>query len=66
MIVRLNDKLYKVTAGTTLDMFIESLDIPLQGVAVAVDYEVIPRSEWFYKKLTEGMTLILIHATSGG
>lgn len=66
MKVRLNDKLYEVVEGTTLDGFIRNLDIPLQGVAIAIDYEVIPKSEWAATFLTDGMKLMMIHAVSGG
>ena len=66
MIVKLNDKPYEVVEGTTLNMFIENLGIPLQGIAIAVDYEVVPKNEWNFRKLTDGMALMLIHATSGG
>lgn len=66
MNVRLNDKLYEVAEGTTLDAFIQGLDVPLQGVAIAVDYEVIPKSEWATTLLTDGMKLMMIHAVSGG
>ena len=66
MLIRLNDKPYEVAEGTTLDMFIESLGIQFQGIAVAVDFEVVPKSEWICKKLSDGMAVMLIHATSGG
>jgi sulfur carrier protein len=66
MLVRLNDKPYEVAEGTTLDMFVESLNIQLQGVAVAVNCEVVPKSEWAFTKLVDGMALMMIHATSGG
>ena len=66
MIIQLNDKPFEVAEGTTLEMFIQTLDIQLQGVAVAVDYEVVPKNEWNETILAEGMALMLIHAVSGG
>ena len=66
MTIQLNDKPLEVTAGTTLEKFIESLDIQLQGVAIAINYEVIPKNEWSETTLTDGMTLMMIHAVSGG
>ena len=66
MIVKLNDKLYEVAEGTTLDVFIASLSIPLQGIAVAIHYEVIPKSEWSETTLVDGMELVMIQAVSGG
>ena len=66
MIVKLNDKRYNVAEGATLDVFIESLDIQIQGVAIAINYEVIPKNEWCEVTLTDGMALMMIHAVSGG
>ena len=66
MIVKLNDIPYKVTEDMTLEIFIKSLGAPLQGMAVAIDYEVIPRNKWNDTKLEDGMSLMMIHAVSGG
>ena len=66
MIVQFNDKPQEVAEGTSLEVFIKSLDIQLQGIAVAVNYEVIPKHEWNKTTLIDGMTLMLIHAVSGG
>ena len=66
MEIKLNDKSYEVASGTTLEQFVSSLDIQLQGIAVAIDYEVIPKREWGELALAEGMSLMLIQAVSGG
>ena len=66
MTVKLNDKPYEVTDGTTLDKFVERLELPLQGIALAIDYEVIPKIEWNETMLEDGMALMMIHAVSGG
>ena len=66
MKVILNDSLYEVKEETTLEEFIESLEIRLQGVAIAINNEVIPKSEWKNTKLTDDMALMMIHAVSGG
>lgn len=66
MKVQLNNKPYEVSAGTALDKFVESLDLQIQGIAIAIDYEVIPKSQWHETTLDDGMTLMMIHAVSGG
>ena len=66
MIVKLNENPHEVAEGTTLDKIIESLEIQLQGVAVAVDYEVIPKSKWNETTLENGMAIMIIQAVSGG
>lgn len=66
MTIYLNSKPYEVEAGTTLASFMDSLAMPLQGVALAIGYEVVPRREWVDILLTDQMELLLIHAVSGG
>ena len=66
MVVKLNDKPYEIADGTMLDAFIENLDIQLQGIALAIDFEVIPKNEWHNTTLIDGMSLMMIHAVSGG
>lgn len=66
MTIRLNEKTYVVEEGLTLEAFIDSLAISKQGIAIAIGYEVIPKSQWAETILTEDVELMLIQAVSGG
>jgi len=66
MIIKLNDKPHEIEEGTTLASFIGKLDVKTQGIAVAIDYEVIPKSKWDGTILSDKMELMIIHAVSGG
>ncbi|MCD8043026.1 MAG: sulfur carrier protein ThiS [Tannerellaceae bacterium] len=66
MIIKLNDKPYEVKEGTSLLAFLEKLEIKKEGVAVAVNYQVIPKTQWESTILSAGQDLMLIHAVSGG
>jgi sulfur carrier protein len=66
MKVILNDKPYDVAEGTSLAAFVESLGLKPQGIAVAIDYEVVPRERWGDTMLSDCLELMLIHAVSGG
>ena len=66
MEVILNDKPYTVKENTSLAGFIESLGLKPEGIAIAVNYEVVPKDQWSKTILTDKMELILIHAVSGG
>ena len=66
MKIKLNDRRYDVAEGMTLCELIEGLDVQLQGIAVAIDYQVIPRSQWRETFLKENMDVMMIHAVSGG
>ncbi|MCL2327418.1 MAG: sulfur carrier protein ThiS [Bacteroidetes bacterium] len=64
--ITLNDKVYKLAAHTSVANFIASLELPTKGIALAIDYEVIPKEQWADVQLSDGNELMLIHAVSGG
>lgn len=66
MKITLNDQSFEVEERITLQVFMDSLQRSLDGLAVAIDYEVIPRNTWDNVILVDGMSLIAIHAVSGG
>lgn len=66
MTVLLNDKPYEVAEGISLAAFIESLGLRREGIAVAVDYEVVPKEQWAETMLSDRLKLMLIQAVSGG
>ncbi len=66
MKITLNDQAFEVQEATTLQVFMDSLQRSLDGLAVAIDYEVVPRNTWNDVVLVDGMSLIAIHAVSGG
>lgn len=66
MIIKLNEQSYEVKEGTSLATFIESIGLKPQGIAVAIDYEVVPKDKWVETILSDKLELMLIHAVSGG
>jgi sulfur carrier protein len=66
MTVILNDKPYEAPEDVSLATFIESLGLKQQGIAVAINYEVIPKDRWAETILSDRLELMLIHAVSGG
>ena len=62
-----NNEKIRIEANSTLLEFIKSQDISAQkGVALAVNFEVIPQSDWQNFKLKENDELIVVQATQGG
>lgn len=49
-----------------LEGLIAELDIPVTGVAVAVNRKMVRREHWKMFKLQEGMDIIIIKAVCGG
>lgn len=51
----------------TVAELLDRLDVTQRrGVAVAVGYDVVPRSEWDDWALADGQTIEIIRATQGG
>ena len=66
MTIKLNDKSHEIEEGTTLSAFIENIGLKPQGIAVAIDYNVVPKDKWNETILSDKMELMLIQAVSGG
>ncbi|BBX98465.1 sulfur carrier protein ThiS [Mycobacterium lacus] len=65
MIVVVNDQRIEVDERTTVAALLESLGFPDRGVAVALDFAVLPRSDWA-TTLSEGAQLEVVTAVQGG
>jgi sulfur carrier protein len=68
MKVLLNGSEAELDDGATVQTAVESLDLPAadRGVAVAVDAEVVPRTQWNSHKLDEGARVEILRAIQGG
>jgi sulfur carrier protein len=66
--VLLNGEAAELDAGATVQAAVDSLDLPAagRGVAVAVDAEVVPRTQWDTHELTEGARVEVLRAIQGG
>jgi sulfur carrier protein len=65
--VRVNDKPHTVADRTTLTQLLAGLGLSAaQGVAVAINDAVVPRSSWEEHCLAEGDQVLVIQATQGG
>jgi sulfur carrier protein len=65
MKVIVNDEAVEVDAQTTVAALVQSLGFPEKGIAVAVDWSVLPRSEW-ETALTDGARVEVVTAVQGG
>ena len=68
MKVLLNGETAELSDGATVQAAVDSLDLPAagRGVAVAVDAEVVPRTEWESHELQEGARVEVLRAIQGG
>lgn len=65
MKVIVNDEAVEVDDRTTVSGLLDHLGIPEKGIAVAVDWSVIPRSQWD-TMLTDGAKIEVVTAVQGG
>lgn len=65
MIIKVNDKEVD-TQATNLFQLAEELHLPPKGTAIAVDQEMIPRTDWQHTLLKENQDIIIIKAVCGG
>jgi sulfur carrier protein len=68
MNVLVNGHARELPDAATVQAAIELLDLPAagRGVAVAVDAEVVPRTQWDTHELTEGAQVEVLRAIQGG
>ena len=68
MKVLLNGSEAELADGATVQAAVASLDLPAsgRGVAVAVDAEVVPRTQWETHELQEGARVEILRAIQGG
>ena len=68
MRVLLNGETAELAEGATVRAAVDRLDLPAsgRGVAVAVDAEVVPRTQWDSHELTEGARIEVLRAIQGG
>ncbi len=65
MKVTVNDEAVEVPEQTTVAALLEALGFPDKGIAVAVDWAVIPRSRW-QTTLADGARVEVVTAVQGG
>ncbi|UXA18551.1 sulfur carrier protein ThiS [Mycobacterium sp. SMC-4] len=65
MKVTVNDETVDVDERTTIAALLERLGFPEKGIAVAVDWAVMPRSQWD-TTLAEGAKVEVVTAVQGG
>ena len=68
MNVVVNGSPTELADGATVEAALAVLEVPAagRGVAVAVDAEVVPRTEWGRHELQEGARVEILRAIQGG
>ncbi|WP_181044697.1 sulfur carrier protein ThiS [Aliivibrio sifiae] len=64
--IELNGVKYRVDKTFTLFAFLSQQQIDTQGCALAIDQQIVPRSEWQQRGLSNGESISLFQAIAGG
>ena len=65
MKVTVNDEAVEIAEDATVTALLATLGISEKGIAVAVDWTVLPRSDW-HTVLSEGARVEVVTAVQGG
>lgn len=66
MQITFNQQSLEVGTGLTVSALLEQHNVPLKGVAVAINNEVIPRSLWPEVGVAENDQVAVFQAVAGG
>ncbi|MBL4831372.1 MAG: sulfur carrier protein ThiS [Aliivibrio sp.] len=66
MDIWMNDKCITIDKSYNLLQALESLELPLNAAAVAVNAVIIPKSNWNITSLNEGDKISMFQAIAGG
>jgi sulfur carrier protein len=66
MKVQVNNKEIEINISTTVAQLADKLELPSAGVAVAVNNQMLPRTEWNVSMLQENDNIVVIKAACGG
>ena len=64
--IKVNSKNHQFQSSNSLEVVLKTLDISVNGIAVAVNQDIISKSDWNQKTLNEGDEVLIIKATQGG
>ncbi len=66
MKILVNNRETELTSGNTIADLARQLELPAQGVAIALHNRMIPRTEWGTTVLQANDSLVIIKAACGG
>ncbi|MFD0963706.1 sulfur carrier protein ThiS [Pseudofulvibacter geojedonensis] len=64
--VTVNQKTEQIQENTSLQKLIDELNISSNGIAIAINQNIIKRDNWTSQRLLSGDNILIIKATQGG
>lgn len=66
MNIKVNNETQEISNNTTLQALVENIKIQTNGIAIAINNNVIKKNEWDSKILQEEDDVLIIKSTQGG
>lgn len=64
--ITVNNTEHQFKAEISLEEVLQHAQISTNGIAVAINYEVIPKSDWGTHQIQDNDAILIIKATQGG
>jgi len=64
--IKVNNTIHQFQAASSLATILNELEIVINGIAVAVNQNIITKTNWSTQALNEGDEVLIIKATQGG
>ena len=64
--IKVNNTFHKIQPNSTVQVVLTTLAIPDNGIAVAINQDIITKTDWGIKTLIDGDQILIITATQGG
>lgn len=66
MNIRVNNIQKEISENTSVEALLEQLNHTQNGIAVAINEEIVLKDNWSYSNLSENDDVLIIQATQGG
>ncbi|CAM4285766.1 sulfur carrier protein ThiS [Zobellia nedashkovskayae] len=64
--IHMNQKRLEVNSNTTIYQFLQQIDSSVNGVAVAINEQIVSKNNWQTQKLEDQDQVLVIQAVQGG
>lgn len=64
--IKVNDTPKQVSLNSTLQQLLDQLEVKTKGIAVAVNNNIIKKTDWNHQTLSENDNVLIIKSTQGG
>jgi len=66
MYIKVNNKQQEISENTSVQQLVEQLNITPNGIAIAINNNVVTKSEWNSKIINNNDDVLIIKSTQGG